>query len=110
MSLQGFGGFYWDIDVQVSGVSVRHLVENGGASLAPIGGTDPYPSNVRHVFEITMEVGDRLTLLVADNYFPYVNQGSLSFFRPILEFLGMCITGEKTHECTFLTGRLILRL
>lgn len=75
MSVTGFGGFYWDIDVQVSGVSVRHLVENGGASLSPIGGTDPYPSNVRHVFEITMDVGDILTLHVVDNYFPYSNQG-----------------------------------
>ena len=56
------------------------LVENGGASLQPIGGTDPYPANVRHVFEVTMQVDDDLVITVTDNYFPYVNEGK-SFLK-----------------------------
>ena len=50
-------------------------MENGGASLQPIGGTDPYPANVRHVFEVTMQVDDDLVITVTDNYFPYLNEG-----------------------------------
>ena len=47
--------------------------------MTPIGGTDPYPANVRHVFEVTMAVDDDLVIMVTDNYFPYVNEGEQVF-------------------------------
>ena len=77
MSVTGLLGFYWDIDVRVADVSVSKLVENGGASLSPEGSSQPYPANVRHIFELTMNMGDDLVLKVNENLVNYKNEGKI---------------------------------
>ena len=77
LSVTGLLGFYWDIDVRVADVSVSKLVENGGASLSPEGSSQPYPANVRHIFELTMNMGDDLVLKCNDNLWPYTNIGMI---------------------------------
>lgn len=86
------------------------LIENGGASLSPPGsGNDPYPAHIRHVIEARMEVGDGLVLFTRDNLFEYKNAGSSNNIIWFDFEKGTCMTGEKSHQCTFLTGRLLKR-
>ena len=77
--MTGLLGFYWDIDVRVGGSSVTKLAHNGGAVLTQPGSSTPYPTNVRHIFELTMNTGDDLVLKCNENLdlFGYKNQGTV---------------------------------
>lgn len=112
MSVTGLLGFYWKLDIRVNDISVTTAVENGGASLSPEGSSKPYPANVRHVFELALNVGDDLVLMVDDMLYPYANEGLVLFIVGLvltILLLGRCLTGAIEHDCTFLTGRLLRR-
>ena len=80
LSVTGLLGFYWDIDVRVADSSVMKLAHNGGAILTAPGSSDPFPTQVRHIFELTMSTGDDLVLKCNDNLWPYKNEGTIYTF------------------------------